>query len=543
MSAEEAGRLAREAGVGRLVLTHISDELDPERSRRIAAEAFGGDGRGGVAAGRDLRACSARVPSGAMARQRNLLVNIERMRREMDEFLGDTWAAARPLARSGSGFSPRVDVYLREGPLGDEPSRSRRPSSPPTSPASPPTRSTSRSPAARWSSPASARSARRRAAPTSRSRSRPARFRRAIELGVDVEAERARATFEEGLLRVELPIRIPDRTARKVPIERPRGRTRMRAFESRGVRRRALDRDRLLRRARGGASGRGRAAGGAAGAAAARHGHLPGHADAARGRPGALDPADRRGPLRRPRPRHGRLEGPRARGARPGRSSSGSASPASSRACSRSPTGRSGSSSRAPSGSSSATSSPPSPYLVARISELPDVVEDGPELQALTRNVQRTFSEIIEQIPYLPEELQLAVTNVEDPSALAHLIAGALRIPTAEKQEILEQVDVGRPAAPPLGDPRPRARGDLARHPDPVPGPGGDRQGPARVLPARAAARDPGGAGGGGRAAGGDQRAARADRGGRPARAGAEGRRPRARAARAAARRRRPSTA
>ena len=93
-------------------------------------------------------------------------------------------------------------------------------------------------------------------------------------------------------------------------------------------------------------------------------------------------------------------------------------------------------------GRASATSSRPSPYLVARISELPDVVEDGPELQALTRNVQRTFSEIIEQIPYLPEELQLAVTNVEDPSALAHLIAGALRISTAEKQEILEQVDV-----------------------------------------------------------------------------------------------------
>ncbi len=82
------------------------------------------------------------------------------------------------------------------------------------------------------------------------------------------------------------------------------------------------------------------------------------------------------------------------------------------------------------------------PYLVATVEELEDVVDPGPELEALTRNVQRTFSEIIEEIPYLPEELQLAVTNVEDPSALAHLIAGALRIPTAEKQEVLEQVDV-----------------------------------------------------------------------------------------------------
>jgi ATP-dependent Lon protease len=82
------------------------------------------------------------------------------------------------------------------------------------------------------------------------------------------------------------------------------------------------------------------------------------------------------------------------------------------------------------------------PYLVARIGELPDVSEDGPELEALTRNVQRTFSEIIEQIPYLPEELQMAVANLDDPAALAHLIAGTLRISVEEKQELLEEVEV-----------------------------------------------------------------------------------------------------
>ena len=81
---------------------------------------------------------------------------------------------------------------------------------------------------------------------------------------------------------------------------------------------------------------------------------------------------------------------------------------------------------------------------MARIEPLPDVLERTPELEALSRNVQRSFTEIIEQIPYLPEELQLAVTNVDDPSALAHLIAGALRISTAEKQELLEEVDVGK---------------------------------------------------------------------------------------------------
>jgi ATP-dependent Lon protease len=84
------------------------------------------------------------------------------------------------------------------------------------------------------------------------------------------------------------------------------------------------------------------------------------------------------------------------------------------------------------------------PYLVARIEPMPDVLEESTELEALTRNVQSTFTQIIEAIPYLPEELQLAVANLDDPSALSHLIAGALRISTEEKQELLETVDVTR---------------------------------------------------------------------------------------------------
>ena len=92
-----------------------------------------------------------------------------------------------------------------------------------------------------------------------------------------------------------------------------------------------------------------------------------------------------------------------------------SASPASSPGCSRSPTARSGSSSRATERVRIGDFVTEEPYLVARIEPLPDEVEETPELEALTRNVQRTFSEIIEQIPYLPEELQLAVTNIDDP--------------------------------------------------------------------------------------------------------------------------------
>jgi ATP-dependent Lon protease len=84
------------------------------------------------------------------------------------------------------------------------------------------------------------------------------------------------------------------------------------------------------------------------------------------------------------------------------------------------------------------------PYMVARIDEMPDVAEPSAELEALSRNVQRTFSEIVEQIPYLPEELQMAVANIEDPGTLGHLIAGALRIGVEEKQKLLEEVDVAK---------------------------------------------------------------------------------------------------
>ena len=158
-----------------------------------------------------------------MARQRDLLVNIERMRREMDEFLGDTWAAARPTSRSGGGFSPRIDVYLCEGTFGDD--EERTPMVVATvdlagvAPDAVNLEVSGRTLVVSGHRPVretAGRAYQQVEIPTGG-------FRRAVDLGVDVEAERARATFDEGLLRVQLPIRIPERTSRRVPIERPEG--------------------------------------------------------------------------------------------------------------------------------------------------------------------------------------------------------------------------------------------------------------------------------------------------------------------------------
>jgi ATP-dependent Lon protease len=85
------------------------------------------------------------------------------------------------------------------------------------------------------------------------------------------------------------------------------------------------------------------------------------------------------------------------------------------------------------------------PYLVAEVEDAPDVVvEPSTELTALARNVQATFSQIVDALPYLPEELQVAVANIDDPAQLSHFIAGSLRLRTEERQELLEELDVGR---------------------------------------------------------------------------------------------------
>jgi ATP-dependent Lon protease len=82
------------------------------------------------------------------------------------------------------------------------------------------------------------------------------------------------------------------------------------------------------------------------------------------------------------------------------------------------------------------------PYLVGRFVEVPDVYEESPETQALSQNVMTLFARLIGLVPYLPEELALAAANVDDPSALCHLVASTLRLKTEEKQQLLELDDV-----------------------------------------------------------------------------------------------------
>jgi ATP-dependent Lon protease len=82
------------------------------------------------------------------------------------------------------------------------------------------------------------------------------------------------------------------------------------------------------------------------------------------------------------------------------------------------------------------------PYLVGEFSVVPDEIEETPELEALTRSVQTEFGRLISLVPYLPSELELAAANIDDPSALSHLVASTLRLKTEEKQSLLEERNV-----------------------------------------------------------------------------------------------------
>ena len=182
----------------------------------------------------------------------------------------------------------------------------------------------------------------------------------------------------------------------------------------------------------------------AAGPAAARDRAVPRHADAAGDRPGPLGAARQRRARRQPHARHGRQPQARARGARPGgalrrrrrrRRRAHAEGPRRDAAAAR--PGRPARADRPLDAARSPTSSPRSPSC-------PTSSRSRLELTALMRSVQQTFSQIVEAVPYLPEELQIAVANVEDASALSHLISGSLRLPTEQKQALLEETNVAR---------------------------------------------------------------------------------------------------
>jgi HSP20 family protein len=146
-----------------------------------------------------------------MAGPRDLRVNFERMWREIDELIGDPFAEQwSRLTRAQSGFSPRVDVYYAGG---DSPRAVVK-----AELAGVDIETVGLEVAGRELVITGER-------PVAETEGRVYQqveieagpFRRVVELGVDVVAERARASYEDGILRVELPL--AGQVARQVPID------------------------------------------------------------------------------------------------------------------------------------------------------------------------------------------------------------------------------------------------------------------------------------------------------------------------------------
>ena len=82
------------------------------------------------------------------------------------------------------------------------------------------------------------------------------------------------------------------------------------------------------------------------------------------------------------------------------------------------------------------------PYLKAKVALLKDVPEESIEFQALNRNVQARFQEIVKLSPGMADQVKIASLNTEDPGNLTDLIAANLNLTLAERQEMIETTNV-----------------------------------------------------------------------------------------------------
>jgi HSP20 family protein len=143
-----------------------------------------------------------------MPRDRDLLVNF--MRREMDELFGE-WSEAGRWSGPQTGFSPRVDLYY----CGKPPKAVVKVDLAGVSLENVSLEIIGRELVIRGERPVQESEGR----VYQQLEIQAGPFRRVVELSADVVAEEARATYEDGILRVELPLRSRRRGSRQVPIE------------------------------------------------------------------------------------------------------------------------------------------------------------------------------------------------------------------------------------------------------------------------------------------------------------------------------------
>ncbi len=82
------------------------------------------------------------------------------------------------------------------------------------------------------------------------------------------------------------------------------------------------------------------------------------------------------------------------------------------------------------------------PYLKAKIEVIEEQVEKDVKIEAQMVSIKNLFQRAVELSPHIPSEVGMMVMNMDDPRTLADLIASNFNISVAEKQEILEIIDI-----------------------------------------------------------------------------------------------------
>jgi ATP-dependent Lon protease len=82
------------------------------------------------------------------------------------------------------------------------------------------------------------------------------------------------------------------------------------------------------------------------------------------------------------------------------------------------------------------------PFLAARVELIAEGTATGAEIDARMHQLQQRAAEALKLVPNAPAELVTTVQGIEAPGMLADLVAGLIDLKPAEKQQVLEAVDL-----------------------------------------------------------------------------------------------------
>lgn len=84
------------------------------------------------------------------------------------------------------------------------------------------------------------------------------------------------------------------------------------------------------------------------------------------------------------------------------------------------------------------------PYLRARVEEIEEPDEVSDTVRARNQALLDLLRRLVEMAPHLPEEVYIQALNLEHPGSLADMVASLLDLEVAERQEVLETIDLDR---------------------------------------------------------------------------------------------------